>query len=229
MSHMNSHHSRVRRFPAPLAIVGPALVGAFVLASCGGGETSASRSTINLDADSTAFVVRPPATTIPTDDEVSIDEEGRVEGIQEYTVQPNDYPLLLVDRFGVSLDDLLAVNDWTTADQFPSPGTVIRIPPGAFPVDGVDTQTDAADGGDDADGPADSAGGGDEGASETIPDAGDNCAPGTYTIEAGDYPLVVAEKFDVTVEALNAANSGTQGYDSFYVGLEIVIPAKSDC
>jgi len=60
----------------------------------------------------------------------------------------------------------------------------------------------------------------------TIPDAGDNCDQGTYTIVAGDVPSKVANKFDVTVEALNAANSGTSGYSSFYVGLEIVIPAK---
>jgi hypothetical protein len=39
----------------------------------------------------------------------------------------------------------------------------------------------------------------------------------------------VANKFDVTVEALRAANSGTDDYSVFYVGLEIVIPAKSDC
>ncbi|MGE5211356.1 MAG: LysM peptidoglycan-binding domain-containing protein, partial [Acidobacteriota bacterium] len=64
---------------------------------------------------------------------------------------------------------------------------------------------------------------------ETIPDAGDNCAQGTYTIVEGDYLGKVASKFDVTVEALNAANASTPGYSSFYVGLEIVIPAKSDC
>ena len=64
---------------------------------------------------------------------------------------------------------------------------------------------------------------------ETIPDAGDNCSQGTYTIVEGDYIGKVASKFDVTVDALNAANASTPGYSSFYVGLEIVIPAKSDC
>jgi hypothetical protein len=28
---------------------------------------------------------------------------------------------------------------------------------------------------------------------------------------------------------LNAANANTSGYGAFFVGLEIVIPAKSDC
>ena len=48
------------------------------------------------------------------------------------------------------------------------------------------------------------------------------------TVE-GDYLGKVASKFDVTVGALDAANASTPGYSSFYVGLEIVIPAKSDC
>ena len=63
----------------------------------------------------------------------------------------------------------------------------------------------------------------------TIPDAGDNCAAGSYTIVDGDYPQQVADQFDVTVPALTAANSRTSGYNSFYVGLEIIIPAKADC
>jgi LysM repeat protein len=214
------------------AIVGPAIVGAFLLASCGGATTGATQSTINLDATSTAFVVRPPATTVPPAGSAdTINEEGRVEGTQEYTVQPNDYPFLLVEQFGITLDDLLAVNNWGSADEFPGPGAMILIPPGALPVGGAPeatttettdgtTETDTGEGGDTGE---------DAGATDTIPDTGDNCAPGSYTIASGDYPIVVAEKFDVTVEALNAANSGTTGYDSFYVGLEIVIPAKSDC
>ena len=37
--------------------------------------------------------------------------------------------------------------------------------------------------------------------------SGDNCEPGQYTITADDTTrLKVAEKFDVTVEALDAAN-----------------------
>ena len=36
--------------------------------------------------------------------------------------------------------------------------------------------------------------------------------------------MKVAEKFDVTVEALDAANANTNGYSSFYPGLKIVIP-----
>ena len=43
---------------------------------------------------------------------------------------------------------------------------------------------------------------------------------GSYTITADDTTrLKVAEKFDVTVEALDAANANTSGYSGFYPGL----------
>jgi LysM repeat protein len=201
------------------ALVGPVVVGAVVLSSCGGGETAATQSTIDLSSASTAFVVRPPATTEPPADTAG-DPDAVVEGTQEYTVQSGDYPFLLVERFGVTLEDLLGVNEWTNPNQFPGPGTVILIPPGGKSVAAAPTPTpDAA--GDTSASPG--------AATETIPDAGDNCAPGTYTIVKDDFPGRVASKFDVTVDALNAANANTSGYSSFYVGLEIVIPAKSDC
>ena len=208
------------------ALVGPALIGAVILSSCGGTESAATRSTLDLSAASTAFVVRPPATTQPPADTLADgDPDAIVEGIQEYTVQSGDAPYVLVTRFGVSLEDLLGVNEWTDPNQFPFPGTVILIPPGAKSVDavGAAATAPAADTGDTVDTDAETTPG------ETIPDAGDNCSQGTYTLVDGDYPGKVASKFDVTVDALAAANAGTPGYGAFYVGLEIIIPAKADC
>jgi LysM repeat protein len=214
--------TRTRRLGA---LVGPALIGAFVLASCGGGETGATQSTIDLSAASTAFVVRPPATTEPPADTLAGDPDAVVEGTQDYEVQSGDAWYVLVTRFGVSLDDLLAVNEWTDPNTFPFPGTVILLPPGAKSVAAVASGSagTSTDSGDTSDGTSEDT------PTETIPDAGDNCAPGSYTIVEGDYIGKVAGKFDVTVDALNAANVNTSGYSSFYVGLEIVIPAKSDC
>ncbi len=204
-------------------LVGPALLGAFVLASCGGGETGATQSTLDLSAASTAFVVRPPATTEPPTDTATVDPSAIIEGTQDYTVKSGDAWYVLVTRFGVSIDDLLAVNEWTDINTFPNPGDVILIPPGGKSVAAVGTAS--------TDTPTDtSAGNATEAApAETIPDAGDNCAPGKYTILDGDYEGKVAGKFDVTVEALRAANGSTSGYGAFYPGLDIVIPAKSDC
>ena len=57
----------------------------------------------------------------------------------------------------------------------------------------------------------------------TLPPPG-VCVPGTYEIEDGDFPIRVAEKFDITVDALNAANAATEGYGAFFPGLKIIIP-----
>jgi len=99
---------------------------------------------------------------------------------------------------------------------------VILIPPGGKSVAAVGTASTATSSGT-------SGAGSDAAPTETIPDAGDNCSQGTYTLVDGDYPGKVASKFDVTVDALNAANVNTPGYSAFYVTLEIAIPAKSDC
>jgi LysM repeat protein len=209
-------------------LVGPALIGAVVLSSCGSGDSGATQSTIDLSAASTAFVVRPPATTLPpTDTLAEGDPDAIVEGIQEYTVQAGDAPYVLVTRFGISLEDLLGVNEWTDPSQFPFPGTVILIPPGAKSVTAAAATTDSADTSTDATTETETET--EATPTETIPDAGDNCSQGTYTIVEGDYEGLVAGKFDVTVDALRAANTATPGYSAFYPGLEIVIPAKSDC
>jgi len=209
--------SSVRRLGA---LVGPALLGALVLSSCGGGESAATQSTVDLSAASTAFVVRTPATAVPVDS-VAVAVAGElgavVEGTQDYTVQAGDAWYVLVTRFGVSIDDLLAVNEWTDPATFPFPDAVILIPPGGKSVAEVAAGTEATETATDA------------APTETIPDAGDNCAPGKYTIVADDFEGKVAGKFDVTVEALRSANANTNGYSAFFPSLEIVIPAKSDC
>ncbi len=46
-----------------------------------------------------------------------------------------------------------------------------------------------------------------------------------YEVKDGDTPMLVAQKFDLTVDALNAANADLVGYDAFNVGLTITIPA----
>lgn len=192
----------------------PIVVGALVLASCGSDATSgATASTINLDA--TNYIVKAPVTT--TIAPLS-DVEGASSGSQTYVVQSGDYAIKVADQFGVPLEDLLNFNGWATGNEFPFPGEEIKIPPGGT------TQAAAAD--------AESATDGETAApvGDTIPETGSNCEPGSYTIEDGDNARSkVANKFDVTVEALDAANVGTSGYSAFYPGLKIVIPAKADC
>lgn len=198
------------------ALVGPVIAGAFLLASCGAADDAATQSTIDLSAASTAFVVRPPATTIAPD--ATVAEGGIVATDQDYVIQAGDYPLLLVQRFGVTLDDLVAYNEWGSVNEFPGPGTPIKIPPGGTAPSAASSETAAET---ETETPSEPA--------VTIPDAGDNCSQGDYTIVEGDFEGKVASKFDVTVDALRAANTSTSNYGAFYPGLVIVIPAKADC
>jgi LysM repeat protein len=199
------------------AVVAPVVAGAFLLASCGSADNAATQSTIDLSAASTAFVVRPPATTLPVT-ETSAPEAGAVVTTeQEYVVQPNDTPIGVANMFNVPVADLIAYNEWGP-NEFAYPGDTIKIPPGGTAPEATASPDAAA-----ADDSATTVPAG------TIPDAGDNCDQGDYTIAEGDYEGKVATKFDVTVEALRAANASTPNYSSFYPGLVIVIPAKADC
>lgn len=200
------------------ALVGPIAVGAFILASCGAADDTVTRSTIDLSADSTAFVVRPPATTTPPADTAAPEAGAVVETEQEYVVQAGDAPIVVANRFNVSVDDLIAYNEWGPG-EFAFPGQTIKIPPGGTAPGAAPAAATEAD--DTAASAAPAA---------TIPDAGDNCGPGSYTIEETDTTRTkVADKFDVTVGELDAANANTPGYSAFFPGLEIVIPAKADC
>ena len=197
----------------------PFAVGAVLLAACGSGDDAApSRSTIELNNGSTAFVVKEAATTTTVP---GVNADGTLTASQEYVVQAGDYPIKVADDFGVPLADLVNFNGWSSEAEFPFPGSTIKIPPGGTtPKANKNKSNESADSV-----PVDNTESGD-----TIPDAGENCGEGSYTITADDTSrLAVAEKFDVTVAALDAANAGTPGYNAFYPGLVIVIPAKSDC
>lgn len=216
--------------------VAPLIAAGLLLSACGGGDgEAASRPTVTLAVGETSYETLPVATTPAPVEEASTEEED-TSGAQEYTVKAGDYGILIADRFGVSLQDLENVNGWSDASrEFPGPGTVIKIPAGGTNTESTanDTGGGSTDPDDDADTDVDTAGDAEVDPGETgeaIPEVGSNCEPGSYTIEDDVRTrFEVAEKFDVTVEAMDAANSGTNGYDAFYPGLEIIIPAKDGC
>jgi LysM repeat protein len=214
-----------------LVVAWPVALGAILFAACGGDDASGpSRSTIDLSQESTAFIVRPTTPSTTNADETP----GAVTGnAQEYIVQAGDYPIKVAQQFGVSLDEMVAFNGWASYGEFPGPGETIQIPPGgdvpAAAAADVDGAAEPA-----ADEPAadDAATGetvAEEVAGDTIPEAGDNCGEGTHTVADGDYPLKVAEQYDVTVDALDAANVTNPAYSQWIPGQTIVIPAKADC
>lgn len=205
---------RRRRHTIRLAAGGSLVVGALLTSACGGSDEGATQSTLSLSSGSTAFVVRMAETTTPSAD-TTVPTDGISPGAQDYTIQGGDYPLGVASQFGVSLDDLVAFNEWGSAAEFPHPGTVIKIPPGATVASATTTIPSGT--------PSSTSPG------ATIPDAGDNCGEGEHIVEEGDIPIDIAEQYDVTLEALNAANADNPAYSQFIPGQTIIIPSKSDC
>lgn len=196
------------------AVVGPAVAAALVLGACGADNSSAaSKPTVSLAGGETSYAtIAPETTTTVAEESTGSTPSGPV---TEYEVQAGDYPLLITEMFEISLDDLAAANGWSdAATEFPGPGAVIKIPPGAKTPDEESSSESEA---------------GDEPTGDTVEDPGDGCEAGSYTLESNDYPLRVAAKFDVSVDEMNAANSETPGYSAFYEGLKIVIPPKEGC
>jgi LysM repeat protein len=202
---------------------GAALLGAVVvlgLTSCGD-DDAASVSTVVIQPSS--YVVKDPVTTTNAAAVLAPDAEGRSPIEQSYTVaSDNDVPYNIARLFDIELDELREYNGWEegTYAGFPGTGGVVRIPPGAKFIDPTATTTTEAS--DTAD-------------TETAPPASAGaCTPGSHEIEEGDYPVNVARKYDVSLEALLAANNWSMDANGNVpawpaVGATITIPPGENC
>jgi LysM repeat protein len=194
------------------------------LASCGdNGGSAESATTVTIQP--TSYVTRVQATTTTEPVNNTADTEGRSQVEQTYTIEAGDYPVLIATLFDVPLDELTAYNKWeSNFSDFPSIGETVRIPPGAKFVDQNATDTTEAATDTTESGSTDTA-------TTTESTTGGPCDPGEYTVEAGDYPIIVADKFDVTLEELTQYNHWTPpDYLDFpSVGETVRIPPPSDC
>jgi len=203
---------------------------AAVLAACGAANgSSPDQTTLDLTSTNYVTVTQTPttlvATTLPGANPGAVHpEEG------SYVIAAGDFPANIAKTYKVKLTDLMAINGWTLVNnqvpEFPAVGAVIRIPPGWTEPGSTPTTTPAAgtsatSGGTGATTPS--------GTTTTIAGGKSTCAPGEYTVVAGDYLGKVAKKLDTTVDALNAANTDTKGYSSFFPGLKIKTPPKANC
>ena len=199
-----------------LVLATGSIVLALLGAACGSSDTaSPTGSTITVEATSFATLPTTP-TTLPNQTTVPA-----VAGEQKYTVQSGDYPLGVAQKFGVTLDAMNAANAATAGYSAFFAGLEIIIPAGGTPQ--VTTTTIAGQAPVTTVPPANAA------TTTTITGGQPNCGVGSYTLVDGDYPALVAQKFDTTVQELNAINADTPGYSAFYVGLTIKIPAKTAC
>jgi len=121
-----------------------------------------------------------------------------------YTVKADDTLYDIAQRFGVSVDDLMAANEITDPASL-SIGQKLVIPgqeSGGAPVETPGPEEEATT------------------ATPTT------TAEGVYVVQEGDYPSSIAEKFGISVEELMKANDITDP-TSLKVGQELTIPTPT--
>jgi LysM repeat protein len=179
------------------------------MASCTGGDADVGPSTVPR-IGATNYVTQPvvtlPPPTVPGQ---TTPAGGTTQAAQEYRIRNGDTVSGIARRYGITTDQLVDFNGWDSASHVIIRGDIIKIPPFAD----IPGQSDST-------------------SVETLFIEGPTCADGTeqetYEIESGDFLGRVANKLDVSVEALNAANETTGGYEIFYPGLEIMVPCPED-
>jgi LysM repeat protein len=176
-----------------------------LLGGCGTATTQSGATVLNLDSTNWATIPTVPATLTPTPTSSTLPgvPGSRTDTVTEYTLIAGDNPTKVAAFYDITLDQLNAANVGTSGYSIFFVGMKIKIPAGAkIPDVG-------------------------EAPGETIPPI-EPCIAGEYTLLAGDFPGIVADKFDVTVKALNAANEDTNGYGGFIVGTKINIPCAEE-
>ena len=192
-----------------------------VAASCSDEDPDTSSSVVEIAPS--AYEVQDVATTSSVPEDTTPTADGRSPVEQSYTVREGDFPVVIADLYDIDVEELRNYNGWASDySDFPNAGGTVRIPPNAKFIDPNATTTSEAE---DEEDTTEST---EEGSETTTADS--ECEPaGSYVIEEGDNPSLIAEKFDVTLEALTAANSWSSDYSNFpNVGASIVIPG-TDC
>ena len=175
------------------------------ISACGGDTLGVATTVVNVTP--TNFATIPPvASTLPGT--TTTLPSGAVGQETIYTVKSGDTPIGVANRYGISLNTLLAYNAMVTPDQFPYPGQTLRIPAAAVVNPDTGTTLPGTSGGT---GPV---------------SAGCGTRPaGTYAIEKGDSFFAIQKKFCVTLGALLTANNWADSSQMLMPGEIINIPA----
>ena len=198
----------MRHAPAVRSVLVLSVFSFGALAACGGGGGGTSATT--MTPLPTVFKTIPPVDETIVEDTVV----NSIPAEQVYKVQNGDVLFSIASSFGVTAQEIADWNEWTDGiNHLIFAGMDIKIPPGGTPqsqttdppvtgdtiiAGNVETTTTLAAG-----------------------------APGTYTVEDGDYLSGIASKFNTTVDAIVAANGWSDGANHvIYAGLEIKLPTS---
>ena len=208
------------RFRSPSVRVRMALTiiaGVALLAAACGGDDEAEPVPDEPVADGTpiptatpyASVPEPTIVASPTTQAASTTTTTTTDdGDVEYVVEPGDNLFAIAERFDTTVGAIMERNDIDDAALI-FVGQVLIVPQGYTPP------ADAADTGDAAS---------EDDESETTTTT-DDSGRETYVVQAGDTAYGIALEFDVTLEALAAANGTTvEELGNLFEGDELVIP-----
>jgi LysM repeat protein len=223
---------RVRVLTAPFArvLVARVVVAVEVVllaigaAACGSDAPSASDPTMPTVV-ATAYVTIVPITTTTTLPPVPTTPPpfGAVSSEpQQHTIVSGDSFGKIAELYGITIDAILAFNQFADTSQLLLPGAVIGIPAGAR-VPGTGTGLVPTG---DPNNPNDPA------TSDVATGSSVAAAPNsgcTHTISAGETPGGVASRYGITFDQLQAANPDRDFRTWFLVTGTINIPAGASC
>lgn len=196
-------HLKSRTFTAGVCLA----IGASGFSSCGGDTLGVATTVVNVTPTNFATIPAVASTVPGTSTTLPSNAVGQ-ETI--YTVKAGDTPIGVANKYGISLNTLLAYNAMVSPQQFPYPGQTLRIPAAAVVT--PDPSTGTPDGGT-------STGGGPV-------TAGCGTRPaGTYAIQSGDSFFAIQKKFCVSLGSLLVANNWPDNSQLLLPGKEINIPA----
>ena len=210
-----------RRKFGKCVFLGAAAVFALVLAGCfgGGGDDESSETTTSTTTSSAPTVLTlapvpapvqpptptaapPPAPTTAAPPPAPTTAAPASGGLT-YTVQSGDTLASIADRFNVSVDDIVTANNITNPDVI-SIGQQFVIPTGSGGGTGTGTAAGASA----------------SGATGTTSADGS-----TYTVASGDTLASIANRFNVDLDDLVAANN-IENQDVISVGQVLTIPSS---
>jgi len=184
------------------------IVAAALVAACGGDDSGPSGGSQSLtdprDVPTTTPWPSPPPVVYVEGG--PIPSNGGAEG--SYTVAAGDTAYAIAQKFGVTVEELASANSMTVEQiSALSVGQKLIIPQRAPEQQPVTTTTPQTSG------PV----------ATSTPVASEE---GTYTVQEGDIPTTIAEKFGISVEALMEANDITDP-TSLKIGQVLVIPTPT--
>ncbi len=201
------------------AIICCACAPALVVAACGGGSPSTAQNDSSV-----------PTATLPAklpDPLVLGNGAIQASGASTYTIKSGDTLAGIASQFGVSLGDLRAANPGINASAL-SVGATVKLPSGtsAATTPSAPPPTDTPAPPPPANTPVPPPAGTPTPAPPAATPTAASGGQQKYTVQAGDIPVTIAQKFGITVEALLAANPGLDPRN-MHVGDVVIIPAPA--